>query len=652
MPDAIARKAVEGASAVIRPLELIKTGGAVPVKALGLYLIGSSLDAASPQVLYSPYHEGHCFSEFKDEKSVIAALNTSGSLQDLLIRRLPENQQAIFRNLLAATLGQRSEMTLASNPIQTNLLDTLFNDNTALLLDMLTTQTIENRQLDWRTVLHLFTSGVKLVGGQLAGKLTFIETLWESYQDFKTSAEALQQHDWKTGLHDFIAGAAEMVSLGMLNREDTFGLLDPIEPVSQGATLAGDWKNIASTAQIRTDLNVFEAMGISLANLQIDPIEKTYKALENGRRYVPLAGKVFQVARANQTWRIVHEHGEGPLLKKSSDGRTWELDPQRQTIRFGKAGSKMAVTYSDFKAKGSLNIEARGMSEIRRKYPYRANMIVQALETARFYSFNALHNFEQFKRRPLTGSRLDSFLRLFFGVDSIDARLISKIEAAISPICRALADPSWELKNAERIVVGHLKHLEDRATAFVLEPAAVGRIYITQFFFDMGLDWYKAVVPSSFNVDAHAQGATFIHEVSHQLFNTFDFIYLDASLPFLDLISTATYSGKSQYDKQKDLQLNGLSLTTPKSKLFTQWDSTDNTYKKMELLPGYKETTREILRITGARTMDNARDDFLDPILPDKRIDVILRNADSITLLICEMGRQLDPSPSRQITVP
>ncbi|MCD9116749.1 dermonecrotic toxin domain-containing protein [Pseudomonas bijieensis] len=652
MPDAIARKAVEGASAVIRPLELIKTGGAVPVKALGLYLIGSSLDAAGPQVLYSPYHEGHCFSEFKDEKSVIAALNTSGSLQDLLIRRLPENQQAIFRNLLAATLGQRSEMTLASNPIQTNLLDTLFNDNTALLLDMLTTQTIENRQLDWRTVLHLFTSGVKLVGGQLAGKLTFIETLWESYQDFKTSAEALQQHDWKTGLHDFIAGAAEMVSLGMLNREDTFGLLDPIEPVSQGATLAGDWKNIASTAQIRTDLNVFEAMGISLANLQIDPIEKTYKALENGRRYVPLAGKVFQVARANQTWRIVHEHGEGPLLKKSSDGRTWELDPQRQTIRFGKAGSKMAVTYSDFKAKGSLNIEARGMSEIRRKYPYRANMIVQALETARFYSFNALHNFEQFKRRPLTGSRLDSFLRLFFGVDSIDARLISKIEAAISPICRALADPSWELQNAERIVVGHLKHLEDRATAFVLEPAAVGRIYITQFFFDMGLDWYKAVVPSSFNVDAHAQGATFIHEVSHQLFNTFDFIYLDASLPFLDLISTATYSGKSQYDKQKDLQLNGLSLTTPKSKLFTQWDSTDNTYKKMELLPGYKETTREILRITGARTMDNARDDFLDPILPDKRIDVILRNADSITLLICEMGRQLDPSPSRQITVP
>ncbi|ROM83766.1 hypothetical protein BK655_14450 [Pseudomonas brassicacearum] len=652
MPDAVARKAVDGANAFIRPLELIKTDGAVPVKVQGLYLIGSSVDATSPQVLYSPYHEGDHFTEFKDEKSVIAAFNTPGILQDLLIRRLPEHQQSTFRHLFAATLGQRSEITLASNPIQTNLLDTLFDDNAALLSDMLTAQTNENRQFDWGTVLHLLSSGIKLVGGQLSGKLTFIETLWESYQDFKASAEALQQHDWRTGLHDFIAGAAEMVSLGLMNREDTFGLLDPVEPLSQGATLANRWKDIASTAQIRTDLSVFEAMGISLSDLQLDLIDGTYKALENGRLYIPLAGKVFQVAKAGQTWRIVHEHAEGPLLRKSPDGRTWALDPQRQTIRFGKAGSKMAVTYSDFKAKGSLNIEAKGMAEIRRKYPYRANAIMQALETARFYSFNALHNFDQFKRQPLVGSRLDNFLRLFFGVNSVDARLIGKIEAAISPICRALADPSWALQNADRIVIGNLKHLEDRATAFVLEPAAVGRIYITQFFFDMGLDWYKAVVPEFFNVDAHAQGATFIHEISHQLFNTFDIIYLDAALPFLDLISTVTYAGKLQYDKQKDLQLNGLSLTTPKSKLFTQWDSTDNTYKKLELLPGYRQTTREILKITGARTMDNARDDFLDPILPDKRIDVILRNADSLTLLICELGRQLDSTPSRQIAVP
>lgn len=652
MPDAIARSAVEGASAVFRPVELLKTGGAAAVKTLGLYLVGSSAQASNPLVLYAPYHSGHCFAEFKDEASVVAAFNTPGALQDLLIRRLPKDQQAIFKNLFASTLGHLSEITLGSNPVRTNLLDTLFDDNTRLLAELLGSQAQDKRQFDWSTVLHLFSSGIRLVGRQLPGKLTFIETLWDSYQDFKASSEALQARDWQAGLHNFIAGAAEMVSLGLLNRDDTFGLLDPVEPALPSVPSTLNWKDIASTGQLRTDLGVFEATGVSLSNLQKNLVDGTYKAMENGKLYIPLAGKVFQVAKADQTWRIIHEHGEGPLLKKSPDGRTWGIDPQRHTIRFGKAGSKMAITYSDFKAKGSLNIEARGMTEIRRKYQHRANAIVQALETARFYSFNALHNLHQLKQQVLPGSRLDSYLKLFFGVSNVDASLLSKLETAISPICRALADPTWELQNANRIVVGHLKHLEDRATAFVLEPAAVGRIYLTQFFFDMGLDWYKAVVPDTFNVDAHAQAATFIHEISHQLLDTFDIIYLDAVLPFLDLISTATYPGQVQYTKQNDLQLNGLSLTTPKSKLFTQWDSAENTYKKLELLPLYKETTRGILKITGAKTMDIARDDFLDPILPGKRIDVILRNADSITLLICELGRQLDASPSRQLAVP
>ncbi|WP_447770162.1 dermonecrotic toxin domain-containing protein [Pseudomonas kilonensis] len=652
MPDAIARQAVEGVSAFFRPLELIKTEGGAAIKALGLYLFSSATDATSPHVLYSPYHDGELLQEFKDEASIVAAFNTPGALQDLLIRRLPQDQQATFKNLFASTRGKQSEMTLGFSPINTNILHTLYDDNATLLADMLTAQNQDHRQSDWATVLHLFSSRVRMLGRQLPAKLTFLETLWESYQDFKGSAEALQQHDWKTGLHNFIAGAAEMVSLGVLNREDTFGLLDPIEPVSGSATPATNWKDIACTAPMRTDLQVFEASDVSLSDLQLSLSDGIYKVAANGKSFIPLAGKVYQVANAGQTWRIIHEHGEGPLLKKSPDGRTWEIDPQRQTIRFGKAGSKMAITYSDFKAKGSLNIEARGMAEIRRKYPYRANAIVQALETARFYSSNALHNFEQFKRQPLAGSRLDHFLRLFFGVNSVDARLISKIEAAISPICQALANPSWAQQNADRIIVGSLKQLGDRATAFVLEPAAVGRIYITQFFFDMGLDWYRSVVPESFNVDAHAQGATFIHEVSHQLFNTVDIIYLDAALPFLDLISTATHLGREKYETQKGLQQDGLSLSTPKSKLFTQWDDKDNTYKSMEHVFGYRETAREVLKITGAKNMNEARDAFLDPILPDKRIDVILRNADSLTLLICELGRQLDPTPSRQITVP
>lgn len=650
MPDAIARSAVEGASALFRPVELIKTGGAAAVKALGLYLVGSSAQATNPLVLYSPYHSGHCFTEFKDEASVVAAFNTPGALQDLLIRRLPENQQAIFRNLFASTLGHLSEITLGSNPIRTNLLDTLFDDNTKLLAELLSSQAQDKRQFDWTTALHLFSSGIRLVGRQLPGKLTFIETLWESYQDFKASSEALQAHDWKTGLHNFIAGAAEMVSLGLLNRDDTFGLLDPVSQTTP-ATAPLHWNEIASTAPARTDLQAFEATDISLLNLRRNLFDGTYEAMGTGKRYASIAGKVFQVANVNQAWRIVHENGEGPILKKSSDRQKWLIDPEQQTIRYGKVMSSLAYSYTDYKASRSLNIAAKGMAEIRRKYPYHAHMIVQALETARYYSLNALQNVTQLKRQVSSGSRLDTFLKSFFGVDTVDARLIRKIHAAVSPICQALADPSWELQNAGRVVIGNHKHIDDDASAFVFGPSANGRIYLTQLFFNTGLDWYKSAVPEYFDVDAHAQGATLIHEISHQLFNTLDITYVDAALPFLDLISTATHLGQKKYDGQKDRQLNGFSLTTPRTQLFMEWDGASHAFKSLEALPRHRHMVREILKITGTNTMDAARDAFLDRTLPDKRIDLILRNADSLTLLICELGRQLDSTPSRSTDV-
>lgn len=646
MPDAIARQAVKGASALIRPLELIKTDGAAAIKALGLYLIGSSTDAKAPHVLYAPYHTGPGFTEFKDEASVVDAFNRPGPLQDLLISRLPANQRSTFKNLFISTLGQRSEITLASKPVRTNILDTLFDDNTHLLADLLTTQTDRQRQFDWEAVRHLLSVGARFVGRQLPGKLNFFETLWESYQDFKSSSEALQQHDWKTGLHDFIAGAAEMVSLGFMNREDTFGLLDPVGAASQNTPAAPiHWKDIASTAPIRTNLQAFEATGISLQDLHKNPADGTYKAAGSGKLYVSVVGKVFQVAKVNQVWRVVHDKGEGPILERLPGSQEWTIDPQRQTIRYGKVMSTLANRYSDYKAADTLNIEARGMAEIRRKYPHHANVIVQALETARYYSLNALHNLDQARQRVSSGSRLDTYLKVFFGVAQVDASLIARIQATVAPICQVLADPSWETLNEKRIVIGNLKSADDTATAFVLEPNAAGKIYLTQFFFNAGLDAYKAIVPESFNVDAHAQGATLIHELTHQLLDTHDIAYLDALLPFPDLISQITHYGRTRYEAQKDQQLNGLSLTTPRSRLFLGWDTTASTFKSLELLPEFKATAREILKVTGARTMNEARDVFLNPSSADQRIDVILRNADSLTLLICELGRQLD-SPS------
>lgn len=63
----------------------------------------------------------------------------------------------------------------------------------------------------------------------------------------------------------------------------------------------------------------------------------------------------------------------------------------------------------------------------------------------------------------------------------------------------------------------------------------------------------------------------------------------------------------------------------------------------MDSIPGMSHVGKEILKATACTTMEEARTAFLNPRNANARIDTILRNADSIAFLICEMGRQLDP---------
>lgn len=219
MPDAVARATVRGAHAIVRPLQLIKTAGAIPVVASGLYLIGPQTGQRGSQVLYAPYHTGAIFTEFDDEAAVAAAFNTPGPLQDLLLRRLAQAERSAFRNLYKSTAGQVSEITFGSNVIGGHLLTRLFNDNVTLLPHMLAARSESDGLSDWETVKQLFSSGIKLTAGLLPGKLSYGKFLWQAYDDFKASAEGLQDHHWTTALRNFISGVAQMVSLGRLSLE-------------------------------------------------------------------------------------------------------------------------------------------------------------------------------------------------------------------------------------------------------------------------------------------------------------------------------------------------------------------------------------------------------------------------------------------------
>ncbi|WP_445178198.1 dermonecrotic toxin domain-containing protein [Pseudomonas sp. McL0111] len=653
MPDAIARATVEGAHAMIRPLELLKTPGAAAVKALGLYLIGPITGQTGPQVLYSPYHGEHVFTEFESEIELIAALNAPGVLQDMLVRRLPENQKSGFITLFESDRGKTSEITLAANPVGGNALIQLFNDNLALLPRLLSTHSLPSAQQDWEAAKNLFSSGIKMIGGLLPGKLAYVQFLWQSFKDFKDSAEALQDHHWKRALGAFIAGAVEMVTLGRMSMESTLETQVVEAPQSSAPVPVSPprWTDIKPTAAKRTSLQTFETPTTSLKDLTRNPANGTYEDLSTKATYAPVAGKVYPVERPGIVWQIKGTEQDGPVLQHTTSGQL-VLDPDRHTVHFGKALSKMYNRHAnDRETRLWLNIEAQGMTEIRAKHPEKARMLMQAVDLARFYAFNSLHNMAQLNNYA-PGSRLDQFLKAFFDTHRIDSDILAKVKQAIVPICNALVDPAEDLMNTDRFVVGSNKYRQTNLIAFVLEKDSRKKVHFTEKFFNQELDWYKSALTEPFNVEGHAQASTLIHEFAHQASKAVDIASMEARRPFADLIATVTGYGAAMKASQTRFQREALSLATPREELFSRWSHELREWVSLDDIPGTAHIGKAILKATLSPTMEDARTAFLNTQNPHPRIDTILRNADSIAFLICEMGRKLDPviNPSGVLT--
>ncbi|MVW84459.1 hypothetical protein EI969_00585 [Pseudomonas sp. PB101] len=649
MPDAIARAAVPGAHAIARPLELIKTTGAAAVKALGLYLVSPGNAKAGPHVLYAPYLPGSSpFIEFDTEASVVSALNTPGLLQEMLIRRLPDSEQSVFRNLLDSTAGQLSEITLASNPIGGNLLTHLFHDNTKLLSHMLGSQLQAVGQADWEAVKHLFSAGIQRVLGLLPGKLAYLQFLWNAYQDALNSAEALQDHHWKVALEDFIAGAVQLITLGRLSLEgwtETAQVThEAIAPPVATPIVAPKWSEVDSTAPLRTRLQPFETT-VELKDLTKNSADGTYLDAASKKTYAPIAGKVYGVEKTGVAWRMVKGKEPGPVLLATPD-KQLVIDPDIHTVHYGKAMSTMHNRLAHAHvAREVLNIEARGMDEIRVRCPEKARMIVQAIDMARYYAFNSLHNMVQL-RKLLPGTRLDTFLKSFFGVATVDKGLIDKIKQAIVPICNALVDPDEDWMNSHRIIVGTCRDPQENLIAFVMDKDQQRNVHFTERFFDQQLDWYKSCLTEPFNVDGHSQAATLIHEFAHLFSKAVDIAYLEARRPFSDLVAPNTAFGIAMKQSQLDFQRKALSLDTPKEELFARWHSGLQSWISLDSIVESYHVGKTILKLTGSKTMEKAREAFLDADNANFRTDVILNNADSLAFLICEMGRQLDPVPA------
>jgi hypothetical protein len=475
-----------------------------------------------------------------------------------------------------------------------------------------------------------------------------LQFLWNAYQDALNSAEALQDHHWKVALEDFIAGAVQLITLGRLSLEgwtETAHVThEAIAPPVATPIVAPKWSEVDSTAPLRTRLQPFETT-VELKDLTKNSADGTYLDAASKKTYAPIAGKVYGVEKTGVAWRMVKGKEPGPVLLATPD-KQLVIDPDIHTVHYGKAMSKMHNQLAHAHvAREVLNIEARGMEEIRARCPEKARMIVQAIDMARYYAFNSLHNMVQL-RKLLPGTRLDTFLKSFFGVAQIDNGLIDKIKQAIVPICNALVDPDEDWMNSHRIIVGTRRDPQENLIAFVMDKDQQRNVHFTERFFDQQLDWYKSCLTEPFNVDGHSQAATLIHEFAHLFSKAVDIAYLEARRPFSDLVAPNTAFGIAMKQSQLDFQRKALSLDTPKEELFARWHSGLQSWISLDSIVESYHVGKSILRLTGSKTMEKAREAFLDADNANFRTDVILNNADSLAFLICEMGRQLDPVPA------
>lgn len=651
MPDAIARAAVDGTHAIVCPLSLVKTARASAVETCGLYVLAPGTGHKGPLVLYTPYTE-QAFHEFTDEKGLIAALNIPGLLQNLLLRRLPQTQQAIFRGLFAATLGQTSEISLDYSPIGGNLLERLFRDNLDLLKQMLGSQKDRDGQSDWENAKVLFSDEIKQVTDMLQGKLACGRFLWQAYDDFKDSAEALQDHHWKKALKSFIDGAEQMVLVGLLPEMSAESAVatDAGEQAAQtGAEkvekiIAPNLSEIESTSPQRTILQPFEATDVALKDLTYSATQGVYQKASNNRSYAAVDGKVYQVVKSGSAWQLAKDEERGPTLFKS--GSRMVRVTHGQTVHYGKAFSKMVERskYTHMR-RTMLNIEAQGMEEISRRNPEKARTLGRAVALARDYAFNCLHNLAILDINNVPGGRVNRFLMEFFDVPRVTPQILARISTAIVPLCNALVDPNDDLLNTDRFIVGSTKWFHD-VIAFVLDGDQQKKVHFTQHFFNQGLEEYAPVVAQGFDIDGHAQAETLLHELAHQICNAWDIATLRGREPFSDVISPVSPTGARLLQDLEDERRMGLSLATPRAQLFAEWIPERAAWIDFDRIPEKGTTSAQILRLTNSTTINEARNAFLDQQSSDARVDVILHNADSIALLICEIGRQLDSVPA------
>ena len=656
MPDGGAREPVNGKRIRLRRLQLCTSSDATPDPVKGVYVISPEAPGEGPFVVWATYSEDFSFKEYPDEQHFIFDLCSRATLQALILSRLTPYTRKKYDNggfkephityisqdfFSFDVYSTPSPVTLSSEAIEGNAFLTLYDDNTVMLLDMAKQQSVTTSEADWasfKTLLSLIAETALMF---LPGKLSLPITVWQTQDTLKSSVLAAAEGHWGEALTRFVASIMMLITArsGPAQRPHELPVgMHPAPPVVTQPIPAAGEVSLFKARQLNT-LQPYIDHLVSLHDMTLNEETGMYSNAANEANYIVLAGNIYRVKKDLQRWRIdIGEHRTGPAIQRDRLNR-WELNTREPLLGGGPILSRPAVPARRFPDSVT---EAEGMPQIRSLFPAKAAAIEAAHQRAIEYLIEAKKVLKRLHNPGRQYEQHRQWLEDFFGSPGIMPSQVKKIETAINSILGRLLKPSMNPLNSERYVL--LRHVPTNQSelAFVLINDTRKYIYIYEGFFQTLLDPFNTGImlglkpthpPFDFNL--HFRATTLIHEVSHQTAKTVDIAYLNSGSPYVELLKNSAAPFHNILDQLSSLQTTALSRSTTISDLFINQNAAAPSTTS---LPA--NTQQRILAVTGAPTLDQARLAFLND--PQVRFNVIVCNADSLTLVISRLGGNIE----------
>ncbi|MBX8555850.1 hypothetical protein K5D43_15290 [Pseudomonas cichorii] len=661
MPDGIARQPVKGRDIIISPLQLRVSPNWTPHTVLGAFIIAPRAPASGRWVIYTLFNSGYQVREFEDEAALLAAIHTDSDFQKMLLERLPAPARYLYEHggfrepHLPVIYGSDFEMParpepvrIVVEPIMGNALHAMF-DSTALLLQWwfsrLSVTNVEARSADTR---FLWGMGAQLLMTLLPGRLGMLLGAWQSVSLLESSIRDVRKMEWSQAAAELLSAIGSLI-LVRQTREEEVVLTESEESESPTGAVAGvklesravpapewaietqifTWGNKSLTPELWARLRTLQVTDVALNSMVKDPMLNYYRDTASGNIYIVLSGAVFHIEKDANGWFIVG----GPRVSLHADG--WRLNLNQGLSGGGGTVSYLRSSVVDMSADDLMVFQSSSMAEIRRQWPERAEKIREAHALAREYLENCIDNLQN--RNPdgtaaLTGVR--TILADFFDAPVVSVQLHEMVLSAVRKLYSALTDATFSPFNSERYVIGQRKSIMEDISAFVYPRDPKKRLYMTERFFrDPPVSLRASVVQANtFHPGIHSRAAVMLHELTHLFCGAEDITYLDATMPFTDLLASTSsyYSGvKSDIIRHQ----HGLSYRTPRNELFRIQRDDGNWYDVSD-----KTARKLIFKVTGVSKLEKAREIFYADV--HKRAKIILGNADSLALLVTLLGRE------------